>query len=177
MNITLIYGSPRKNGNSDKLGNAFVKGALMSGHNIKEFYIRDMNIQGCIGCEYCYTDFGQCSLNDDMYYIYKSLYSTECLIFVTPIYYQNFPSQMKAVIDRLYISENKPFAIKKACLLSTYASKGKKWYKQLKRNYYTLIKYHGWKNVGVLFVEGMDEVDDIDNSPALEQAMLMGKNI
>ena len=177
MKITVIYSSPRKDGNSDKLGASFVKGAIESGHTVTEFYIRTLKIHGCNGCEYCYEHFGECAIKDDMSKIYSSLYETDCIVFVTPIYYQNFPSQLKAVIDRLFISENKDFPIKKACLLSTYASKGKHWYKLINLNYQALCEYHGWENVGTIYVAEMDEKDNIDGTQYLEQAYELGRNI
>lgn len=177
MNITVLFGSPRKNGNSDKLGASFIEGALLAGHNVDKFYIREMNINGCSGCEYCYDHSGSCCIKDDMQKIYLSLEKTDCIVFVTPIYYQNFPSQLKAVIDRLFVSENKVFPIKKSCLLATYASSGKKWFKLMDLNYKALISYHGWKELGTMYIGKMDEKDNIDNSLYLQDAFEFGKRL
>lgn len=175
-NIVVIYGSPRQNGNSDKLGQAFVKGAIDAQNNISEFYIRNMNIHGCIGCENCYSDFGNCSQKDDMLLIYEKLYNSSVVVFVLPIYYQGFPSQLKAVIDRMYISENKPFLIEKAIILATYATPGVAMSKMTKKYFETLIKYHEWENAGSIFVSGLDEKNDIIGHKSLNLAYELGKS-
>ncbi len=176
-NIVVIYGSPRHNGNSDKLGQAFVKGSKTSQNIVSEFYIRDMKINGCIGCEYCYSDFGVCSQKDDMILIHEQLFKADIIVFVLPIYYQGFPSQLKAVIDRMYISENKPFSIKKAIILATYATPGTQMSKMTKKYFETLIKYHGWENSGSIFVSGLDEKDDILGHKSLIEAFELGKSV
>ena len=56
--ILVLASSPRKNGNSDKLANAFAEGACEAGHEVKVVYIRDLKINGCVGCEYCYEHEG-----------------------------------------------------------------------------------------------------------------------
>lgn len=175
--IVVIYGSPRDNGNSDKLGKSFVKGAKTAHNNIIEFYIRDMNINGCIGCEYCYSNHGNCSQKDDMLLIYEQLFKADVIVFSLPIYYQGFPSQLKAVIDRMYISENKPFSIQKAIILATYATPGVQMSKMTKKYFETLITYHEWDNAGSIFVSGIDEKDDIIGHKSLIEAFELGKSL
>ena len=46
-NIVVITGSPRKGGNSDKMANAFIKGAASQGHKLAKIAAADMNIHGC----------------------------------------------------------------------------------------------------------------------------------
>jgi multimeric flavodoxin WrbA len=174
--IVVIYGSPRRNGNSDKLGKAFVEGAREAGNIVNEFYARDLKINGCIGCECCYENGGECVQNDDMQKILKELYLTDILVFVTPIYYQSFTSQLKAIVDRLYVSENKPFAISEAVLLATYASHGEEMHLLTKQYYNALVDYHGWKNSGEMYVSDMDDKTDIDQHVALAQAYTLGQN-
>lgn len=159
--ITVIYGSPRENGNSDKLGKAFANGAKAAGHDVSEFYLRNLKINDCIGCEQCYNIIGECSQKDDMTEIYNRLYHTDCLVFVSPIYYQSFPGIMKNFIDRLYISENKPFPIVDAVLLATYASSGVAMAKMTKLYFKSLTTYHKWKIASIFCVSDLDEKDDI----------------
>ena len=176
-NIIVIYGSPRQNGNSDKLGQAFVKGAKSAQNSVAEFYIRDMNINGCIGCEYCYSNFGKCSQKDDMVLIHEQLFKADIIVFVLPIYYQGFPAQLKAVVDRMFISENKPFSIQKAIMLATYATPGVQMSKMTKKYFETLIKYHEWENAGCIFVSGLDEKDDILGHALLTTAFELGRSL
>lgn len=64
--ILILNGSPRKNGRTASLKNAFVEGAQRVGHEIKEYYLTGMNIRPCLACEYCQLHDGVCVQKDDM---------------------------------------------------------------------------------------------------------------
>lgn len=176
--ITVVFSSPRKSGNSDSLAEEFIKGALSTGNEVNKIIIRDLSINGCLGCEYCYESNGRCSQNDDMVRIYEVLEKTDVIVFATPIYYQGFPSQLKAFVDRLYVMENRQFPIKEACLLATYASKGIEMAEMTILYYNKLIEYHGWSDIGVLTIDKLDEKSDIlMNTEALAAAYRLGEAI
>lgn len=177
MNIAVFLSSPRAGGNSDKLATSFIEGAQHAGHMVTTFAIRDLNINGCLGCEYCYSHNGDCIQQDDMQTVYAALESTNLIVFATPIYYQGFPSQLKAVVDRLYVTENRDFAISKSILLATYASSGSAMATQTLAYYHCLSDYHEWKNIGEIAVSDLDERDDILGNSALLQAYELGLNL
>lgn len=172
--ITVFMASPRKNGNSDKLASAFIKGSQNAGNKVNTVIIRELQINGCIGCEYCYEHNGECYQKDDMQSVYTMLESTDIVVFATPIYYQGFPAQLKAVIDRLYVTENRDFPITGAILLATYATPGKDMSKQTEEYFKCLINYHGWEDKGIITVSSLDEKDDIVGNEALIQAEHLG---
>lgn len=174
--VSVIMGSPRK-GNSDKLAESFIDGLLENKRIINKIIIREMCINGCIGCEYCYSHNGECAQKDDMQKVYDYLSETETIVFATPIYYQNFPSQVKAFIDRLYVTENRDFPIKNSILLATYATPGKEMSLAMINYYKTLISYHGWENKGIITVSGLDERNDIEGNGALLEAKELGKQL
>lgn len=176
-NITVFMGSPREDGNSDKLAEAFIKGARSVDNIVNYIFIRQKKINGCIGCEYCYEHAGECAQKDDMQKIYKLLETTDIIVFATPIYYQNFPSQLKAVIDRLYVTENRNFPIKGAVLLATYATPGEEMSKQTVDYFKCLINYHKWTNNGIIVVSSLDEKDDIIGNAALLKAEKLGESM
>lgn len=175
--ITVFLSSPRKEGNSDKLASAFIEGAKSSNNEVNIFVIRDSHINGCLGCEYCYEHHGECAQKDDMQNVYKLLEETDIIVFATPIYYQGFPSQLKAVVDRLYVSENRIFPISGAILLATYATPGDKMAEQTISYFKCLIEYHEWENKGIITVSGLDERDDIIGNSALDKAYELGRNL
>ena len=55
MKILVLNGSPRKNGNTMHLVNAFRAGAEEKGHTVQVEDVAQMNIRGCMACEYCHT--------------------------------------------------------------------------------------------------------------------------
>lgn len=175
--ITVFMASPRQDGNSDKLAAAFIQGAQAATHEVNKVIIRNLKVTGCLGCEYCYTHSGECVQQDDMQHIYTLLSKTDLVAFATPIYYQGFPSQLKAIIDRLYVTENKSFPIVEAVLLATYATPGKEMSEQTISYFKSLADYHGWKNKGIIAVSGLDEKDDIVGNPALSKAFDLGSSL
>lgn len=48
--MIILNGSPRKNGNTSALTASFRKGAEKNGNTVVEFFLGDMNINGCRGC-------------------------------------------------------------------------------------------------------------------------------
>ncbi len=47
--MIVLNGSPRKNGNTSALTASFRKGAEKNGNTVVEFFLGDMNINGCRG--------------------------------------------------------------------------------------------------------------------------------
>ena len=52
MNVLVLNGSPRPNGNTKKMIEAFRKGAESVGHAVHIIDVCKKNIGGCIACEY-----------------------------------------------------------------------------------------------------------------------------
>ena len=103
MNIVVLNGSPRANGNTAKMTAAFRGAAVDAGHTVNEFYVCRMNIKGCLACEYCHgKGNGECVQKDDMQQIYAALKDADMLILAAPIYYHGISGQLKCAIDRFY---------------------------------------------------------------------------
>ena len=67
MNILVLNGSPRPNGNTAAMVAAFAEGASENGHNITVVSVCQKKIAGCLACEYCHTNGeGKCVQQDDM---------------------------------------------------------------------------------------------------------------
>lgn len=177
MRITVFISSPREDGNSDKLAAAFIAGAQCSSNEINIVTIRKCHINGCLGCEHCYEHHGECIQQDDMQSIYSLLEKTEIIVLATPIYYQGFPSQLKAVIDRLYVTENRMFPIGGAILLATYATPCTNMSTQTISYFKCLLEYHEWENKGIIVASGLDEKNDIIGNVALDEAFNLGREL
>lgn len=101
MILAAIFGSPRKNGNTDLMGESFLEGALSAspGLQVERIHVRDLNISGCLGCGHCDRK-GFCIQKDDMETVLPILDSAERIVMTGPIYFYGFPGQMKLLIDR-----------------------------------------------------------------------------
>lgn len=120
MNILVINGSPRKQGNTKQMVNAFREGAESVGHTVNVVDVCDKKIAGCIACEYCHTKgHGECIQKDDMQEVYAHLKNTEMLVLASPIYYHGISGQLKCVVDRFYSAAypRKPLRLKKVAMI------------------------------------------------------------
>ncbi|MCH5321856.1 MAG: flavodoxin family protein [Eubacterium sp.] len=103
MNILVLNGSPRPQGNTKHMIDAFCKGALSSENKVDVVDVCRKKINGCLACEYCHTEGnGACVQKDDMQEIYELLKNAEMLVIASPIYYHGISGQLKCVIDRFY---------------------------------------------------------------------------
>lgn len=101
MNILLIIGSNKKNGVTSELVNNEAKKVAKSGDKITTIYPSQMNINSCLGCDYCRKVEG-CSQKDDMSKVFDEIYSADLIIMGTPIYFGEMSGQLKTLIDRLH---------------------------------------------------------------------------
>ena len=117
MNILVLNGSPRPNGNTAAMVAAFVEGAGENGHNITVVPVCQKKIAGCLACEYCHTKGeGKCVQMDDMQEVYSLLTEAEMIVLASPIYYHSVTGQLQCAINRIYALD-KPKKLKKAALI------------------------------------------------------------
>lgn len=120
MNILVLNGSPRLQGTTRKMINAFNEGACNVGHQVHILDVCKMNISGCKACEYCHsTSKGKCIINDDMEKVYQHLNESELLVIASPIYYHGISGQLKCTLDRLYLGTypKKKMKLKKVAMI------------------------------------------------------------
>ena len=122
MNILVLNGSPRPNGNTAAMVSAFVEGASENGHNIAVVPVCQKKIAGCLACEYCHNKGeGKCIQQDDMQEVYPVLEEAEMIVLASPIYYHSFTGQLQCAINRIYALD-KPKNLKKAALILSSGS-------------------------------------------------------
>jgi len=102
MKILVITGSPRKNGNSFAMTEAFVNRATELGHTVQRFDAAFMNIGGCHACMTCYKTGKACSFDDDFNNIADAILEADAVVYTMPVYWYSIPGQIKNVIDRIF---------------------------------------------------------------------------
>ncbi len=100
--IVVITGSPRKDGNSFAMTDAFIKAAEAKGHTVTRFDAAFHKLGGCRACETCFKSGKACSFDDDFNTIAPAILEADAVVFTMPIYWYSIPAQIKCVIDRLY---------------------------------------------------------------------------
>ena len=102
MNVIAVIGSPHKDGPSARLTLAAVQGARDAGHHVDVYYVSDMNIRGCQGCEFCKNNSKDCILNDDLKPYWEKLHAADALIVSAPNYCATINGPMITYLNRHY---------------------------------------------------------------------------
>ncbi len=176
--IVVIVGSPRKNGNTELLADAFIKGARSVGNTVETISVIGKKIGGCLGCNACYRDAQhRCALHDDMEVCYKRLSEADVIVIATPIYFYGVSSQLKCLIDRLHNPIRNSFKVKKLGLLAVCADDRESVFDSVVTMYRSILNYFSLSDGGVVTVCGVSEKGDIKGNPKLKAAQEMGRTI
>ena len=155
MNILVLNGSPRRNGNTKYLIDAFKAGAQSRGHTVQVEDVAHQNIRGCMGCEYCHTQGkGTCVQKDDMQRLYQQILSADMLVFASPIYYFTLSAQLQSVIHRTY-AIGVPQNIKKTALILSSGS-AYVYGPAIAQYYQSIVEYWKVENAGIFTANGAD---------------------
>jgi len=145
MNILVLNGSPRINGNTAYLTKAFKAGAESKGHTAEIIPIAEYKITGCLGCEHCHEKGEGCIQKDGMQDLYSKLEAADMVVLASPIYYWSLSGHMQNVITRFY-APRKPAADKYALVLSSESSEV---YDAPISQYKSMLSYFGAKDLGI----------------------------
>ena len=102
MKVTVVFGSPRKKGNTAALLSPFMDELKMRGAEIDYYDVYEKNISGCRACLQCQKDTSRamCVIDDDMQPILSSVSESELLVIAAPVYCWGLPGPVKTVLDR-----------------------------------------------------------------------------
>lgn len=177
MKIVVLTGSPRLNGNTNHMASQFIKGAEEAGHEVYRFDYTRHKVAGCIGCNACGMN-GDCFMQDDFSELRPHLLEADMVVFVTPMYYFGFSSQLKAVIDRFYAVNGRiKGASKQSVFLMAYANTDPKEAEPMISHYKTLLDYLGWQDRGMVIAPGMWPAGAVQNTKYSRQAYELGKSL
>ncbi|MBQ7739542.1 MAG: flavodoxin family protein [Desulfovibrionaceae bacterium] len=179
-NILVLTGSGRKQGNSDLLAEAFVKGALEASHNVKVFHSGREPMQACRHCGGCWSRGKPCVIDDSFEKLFPWLEQAELLVFCSPLYWYNFSGHIKCAMDRMYPYSQKnrlrDMQVRETMLLMCGQSHFLRSFAGPAEAYRQMIGYKHWNDRGRLFVTGVDEYGEIVKDKALVTAEEMGRN-
>jgi multimeric flavodoxin WrbA len=105
VRVIAVNGSPRKKWNTATLLENALKGAASQGAETRLIHLYDLNYKGCISCFNCKLkagkSYGQCSVNDDLKQVLRSIEECDALILGSPIYYGMVTGEMRCFLERL----------------------------------------------------------------------------
>ncbi len=107
MNILIVNGSPRKNGNTSVALGEIIKSAQDNHPNarIDLVDISKCNIHACTACDACKSNGGICVSPDDSAMLMDKVLLADIIIFGSPVYWWGVSAQTKLFIDKLYAKD------------------------------------------------------------------------
>lgn len=176
-NVLIISTSPRKNGNSAALAEAFAKGAADAGNTVEMVSLHDKTIGFCKGCLACQKT-GRCVIHDDADTIAQKMLTADILAFATPVYYYEMCGQMKTMLDRANPLYALDYGFRDVYLLAAAAEEEESAMEG------AIHGLQGWiacfpksRLAGTVFGGGVGGVGEINGHFSLNKAYEMGKNI
>lgn len=178
MKILVLKSSGNKNGSSTILAREFIRGAQEKGHLITEYDLCGKDIRPCIGCNACGMS-GPCIQKDDFELELKGmLLDTDMIVFVMPVYYYNWPAQLKTVVDRFYSFTLELGSMhKKTVMLAVAWDNTEEVFKITKTYYETLCKYKPFKDCGAIYGGGCGTPEMTRRTTYPQKAYELGRSI
>ncbi len=112
MNVCILRGSPRKNGNTNTLLEPFVKTLRETGCTCLDLDLHTMTLEPCVACRCCQQDWEKfnCSRKDDLQQVFDAVLASDLIVLATPIYSWFCTPPMKIALDRLVYGMNKIYS-------------------------------------------------------------------
>lgn len=177
MRITVIEGSPHRDGSSNALAAEFVRGAEEAGHRVTVFDAAHSKIGPCRGCDACGMS-GPCVQRDDMAAIREALLSSDMVVFVTPLYYFGVSAQIKAVIDRFYAFNGQLTSRRLKVALIVAAWNSDDWtMADVSAHYRTLCRYLHMEDMGQILATGCGTPGMTRGSRFMRDAYELGRGL
>ncbi len=175
--ILILSGSPRKNGNSAALCQAFARGATENGHQVETVYLRDLKIGYCRACYHCQKSGGICVIKDDMSEILKKIHAADVIVMASPVYFYSINAQMKTLIDRM-VAQWLSIKNKEFYYIMTAAEDSPTVMDCTLECFRGLAKcLEGSVERGVIYGKGVYGVGEIESKPAMQEAYAMGRRV
>ena len=170
--IVVITGSPRKNGNSFAMTNAFIEAAQAKGHVVTRFDAAMQKVGGCHACETCYKTGKPCSFDDDFNAIAPAILEADAIVFTMPVYWYSIPAQIKGVIDRLFsfVVGGKDISGKKCALITCCEEEDLSVMDGVRIPIERTAALVKWNMVGEVLVPGVLNVGDIEKTDGCRRA-------
>ncbi len=177
--IVVITGSPRKDGNSFAMTDAFIKAAEEKGHTVARFDAAFKNLGGCHACETCFKTGKACSFDDDFNTIAPAILDADAVIFTMPVYWYSIPAQIKCVIDKLFsfCVAGKDIAGKECGIIACCEEHDMTVLDGVRAPVERSAALLKWNMIGEVLIPGVLNVGEIENTDGCKQAAELADKI
>ena len=94
-----LAGSPRRDGNTDTLLDAFLAGARQVCADTMVLRISALRIAPCDDCGGCALD-GKCVVEDGFQKVNRQIIAADVIVLSVPLYFAGLPARVKCLVDR-----------------------------------------------------------------------------
>lgn len=102
MKATILNGSPRDNTAMADIHSIINDELKANGWEVESFKLNELKINHCVGCFHCWVKTpGECRFKDDAPEIARQFVQNDLSIFLTPITFGGYSSQLKKALDRI----------------------------------------------------------------------------
>lgn len=122
--IIALLGSPLSDGNTAKLFECALKGAVDAGCTVEKIEVGSLDFQACTEMMFC-KDHETCIVDDDMQQIYPKFKEMDGLIIATPIMTMGIPGRLKSMMDRFQVFYMAKYMRKKSFISKERAAERK----------------------------------------------------
>jgi len=178
-NILLINGSPREDGNTKILSEAFVTRSIQKRNIVKKYNIPDLNISGCKDCGKCFIDGIPCIIKDDFDEIIDEIIKADVIVFSAPVFFYSVPGQLKNFIDRLncFIVGNKNLSGKKYAIISSCDKEDMSVFDGFRIPIERMAKDFGWILIDEVLAPNVKDAKDIEQTDGVRRARELADRI
>jgi len=182
MKVIGIVGSPRVEGNTQKLVEIMLESGVKNGAETEIFNLNEMDIKGCQSCYHCKTTDEDCVLKDDMAHLFEEIKQSDAIIIGSPIYFGQMSAQLKIFIDRHFSQIGAGFKSKigkkDLALVFTHGNPNIDLFKKYIENTSRLFNLLGYNVKDLLIAPGLRRIGAIyDQNTLVEKAKEIGKRL
>ena len=103
MNVLMINGSPRANGNTAVALEQMRAVFENEGVGAEIVQVGNKAVRGCVACGYCFEN-GKCAIDDVVNELAPKFEKADGLVVASPVYFASANATLVAVLDRLFYS-------------------------------------------------------------------------
>lgn len=177
-NVLVLMSAGTRQGNTDRLTDAYIKGLSEKGHTVTKVYLGSMRMAGCRGCGACQRNGNHCAVQDDMQQLYPLFAACDTLVMASPLYFWTITARLKSFIERLYaISVEDKYPQKETVLLMTAGDNNEHTFDQALSYFHIISGVLGGKEAGTYLAGDCTGCENIARQIApehLEKAYKMG---
>ncbi len=179
MKVTAIVGSPRRKGQSARLGEEIIRGARESGAETSIHYLGEKHIKPCLGCYTCERTKECIIQDDDMQGIYADMSSSDAYVFASPVYFNQVSGQFKTFLDRIFpYYWGKPLKGRKAVYAMVYEDSDSSLYDEVTDWFVKMVDTcHGINVIDTIKVHAVNKNPVSENEDLLTNARAIGQSL